>query len=87
VCCTAYSAGLRIGEACRLKPVDVDSARGLIHVHEGKGKKDRDVMVSEGCSLSSASHRRICRPQGEWLAPSNHWPNKPVDVRTVREAF
>ena len=38
VAITAYSAGLRISEACRLRPEDIDSARRLIHVRLGKGR-------------------------------------------------
>jgi site-specific recombinase XerD len=47
ICSVAYGAGLRIHEACTLKPQDIDSPRGLIHVREGKGKKDREVMLGE----------------------------------------
>jgi integrase len=38
---TAYSAGLRINETCRLRVEDIDSKRQLIHIRLGKGKKDR----------------------------------------------
>lgn len=41
-----YSAGLRIGEALNLKPVDIDSKRMLIHVKNAKGKKDRCTLLS-----------------------------------------
>src|ERR1700691_4614092 len=43
---TAYAAGLRIGEVCRLKPASIDSKRMLIHVEGGKGAKDRYAMLS-----------------------------------------
>jgi integrase/recombinase XerD len=42
-----YSAGLRVGEAVRLKIADIDSERGLIHVRGGKGMKDRFTLLSE----------------------------------------
>jgi site-specific recombinase XerD len=43
----AYAGGLRVSEIVALKPVDIDSARMVIHIRRGKGKKDRDVMLSE----------------------------------------
>jgi len=43
---TAYAAGLRIGEVCRLKVTSIDSKRMLIHVDGGKGAKDRYAMLS-----------------------------------------
>ncbi len=42
-----YSAGLRVGEAVRLRLEDIDEARRLIHVRGAKGKKDRYTILSE----------------------------------------
>jgi site-specific recombinase XerD len=43
---TGYGAGLRVSEVVRLKISDIDSARGLLRVEQGKGKKDRYAMLS-----------------------------------------
>jgi len=42
---TAYSMGLRLGEALHLQVGDIDSARGKVHIHQGKGRKDRFVLL------------------------------------------
>lgn len=42
---TIYSCGLRLQEGTHLQLKDIDSARGLIHVHCGKGAKDRYVPL------------------------------------------
>ena len=43
---TAYAAGLRVGEVVRLKVSDIDSARMVINVRQGKGQKDRVTPLS-----------------------------------------
>ena len=42
---TVYSLGLRLQEGCNLQVGDIDSARGWVHVHRGKGAKDRYVPL------------------------------------------
>lgn len=42
---TVYSMGLRLQEGLNLQVGDVDAARGLVHVHRGKGAKDRYVPL------------------------------------------
>lgn len=44
---TAYSAGLRVSELINLKITDIDSKRMMLHIREGKGKKDRMVPLSK----------------------------------------
>ena len=43
---TAYGAGLRVSEVAALKIDDIDSTRMLIRVEQGKGRKDRNAMLS-----------------------------------------
>src|SRR5260370_9446397 len=59
---TLYATGARRAEAARLKVSDIDSQRMVVHIHEGKGGKDRDVMLSpklleELSVLLSAAYR------------------------------
>ena len=42
----AYGAGLRVSEVAHLKVDDIDSTRMLIRVEQGKGRKDRNAMLS-----------------------------------------
>jgi site-specific recombinase XerD len=44
---TIYSAGLRVSEAIALTANDINSANMVVHVRQGKGRKDRYVMLSE----------------------------------------
>lgn len=44
---TVYSMGLRLNEALHLQVGDIDSERKLVHVHRGKGAKDRYVPISQ----------------------------------------
>lgn len=42
---TVYSMGLRLNEGLNLHVGDIDAARGLVHIHRGKGAKDRLVPL------------------------------------------
>jgi len=52
---TLYATGVRRAELTHLKISDVDSQRMVIHVRGGKGRKDRDVMLSQSCSRNCGS--------------------------------
>jgi len=70
---TLYATGLRRAELARLKVSDIDSQRMVIHVRGGKGRKDRDVMLSPMLLDELRQHwRRLQRKPSEWLFPSRH---------------
>ena len=63
-----YATGLRVSEAIARKPTDIDSQRMTIRVTQGKGQKDRDVMLSEQLLSILRDWYRFARPT-EWLFP------------------
>jgi integrase/recombinase XerD len=65
-----YAAGLRITEACRLLPEDIDSKRMVIHVRCGKGGVDRYTMLSPLLLDQLRHYWRFDRPNlGGYLFP------------------
>lgn len=76
---TAYSAGLRLAELVCLKPHHIKSDRMLIHVEQGKGRKDRYTLLSERLLDELRAYWREYRPLGAWLfmneGGSGHVPN------------
>jgi integrase/recombinase XerD len=81
---TCYAAGLRISEAVHLKPTAVDSQRMVIRVEQGKGQKDRYVMLSPKLLDTLRSYWQALRPK-EWLFPGDH-PGQPITRDAVGQA-
>jgi len=81
----SYGAGLRSAEVCNLKVTDIDSQRMLIHVEQGKGAKDRKVMLSPGLLDLLRDYWREARPKG-WLFPGKPRIN-PISPRQLNRAF
>jgi integrase/recombinase XerD len=63
-----YAAGLRISEAIALKPTDIDSQRMTLRVTQGKGQRDRYVMLSEKLLTILRDWYRVAKPT-EWMFP------------------
>ena len=86
---TLYATGVRRAELTHLKVSDVDSQRMVIHVQGGKGRKDRDVMLSHRLIEELREHwRRLRRKPSVWLFPGNHdhRGDRPIDTKTVWHA-
>jgi len=67
---TCYGAGLRISEAVALQPPAIDSKRMVLRVEQGKGNKDRYVMLSPKLLEVLRDWWRVERPR-HWLFPGD----------------
>ena len=67
---TAYAAGLRVSEAIHLKVTDIDSQRMTLRVDQGKGRKDRYVMLSPRLLEVLRAYWKTFRPE-LWLFPGD----------------
>jgi site-specific recombinase XerD len=83
---TAYGAGLRISEACALKPTDIDTQRMLIHVRLGKGNKDRYVLLGETVLALLRDYYKTARRKGVYLFPG-YKPQSPLCPAAVRKVM
>ena len=81
---TLYGTGLRREELCRLRVTDVDSQRMVIHVRQGKGKKDRDVTLSPKLLEVLRAYWKWRKPK-IYLFPSYQLKRReqPISSRTV----
>ena len=81
---TCYAAGLRISEAVHLKPAAIDSQRMVIRVEQGKGQKDRYVMLSPALLEILRSYWWAVRPK-VWLFPGDS-PGEAITRGAVGDA-
>lgn len=82
----AYGAGLRASEVLHLKVSDIDSQRMILHVEQGKGRKDRNAMLSPALLAVLREWWRIAQAkrlmlEGGWLFPGQN----PVNHLTARQ--
>jgi len=82
---TIYAAGLRLSEATHLRVSDIDGSRMQIRVEQGKGKKDRYVLLSNVLLRQLRDYWRRYRP-GIWLFP-NRSEDRPISEGTVQKVF
>jgi site-specific recombinase XerD len=81
----AYAAGLRLSEVLHLKLSDIDSQRMILRVEQGKGKKDRNVMLSPALLQTLRTYWKQCRPR-VWLFPG-HGGKRPLHATLLQRAF
>src|SRR5580658_1060658 len=80
----AYGAGLRVSEVVALKISDIDRERMLLRVEQGKGQKDRFVMLSPQLLELLRDWRQVAQPRG-WLFPGLD-PVNPMSARQLCRA-
>lgn len=84
-----YATGARRAELAHLKVSDIDSQRMVIHIQGGKGRKDRDVMLSPTLLVALRDHWRTLRRKPKvWLFPGNRWhtSEEPIDTKVIWQA-
>jgi site-specific recombinase XerD len=90
----AYGCGLRAGEVVRLRAGDIDAAQGIIRIVQGKGRKDRNVMLSKDLLALLRQWWQV-RPEGHdkgvpmeqrWLFPGGT-PGRPLTTRQFSRLF
>ena len=77
----AYGAGLRVSEVANLRVSDIDSERMVIRVEQGKGKKDRNGMLSPRLLVLLREWWLVGRPT-TWLFPGRD-PLLPITPRQL----
>lgn len=80
----AYACGVRLSEAIRLEARDIDSARMVVHVRRGKGRKDRYVTLSPVLLDLLRGYWKSERPR-PWLFPSPLNADRPIGLTTIEK--
>ena len=84
---TIYSCGLRLLEGAHLRVSDIDSGRMMLHIHNGKGNKDRFVPLPVRTLELLRQQWRIHRSP-EWMFPSPKFGNsRPLTACALQSAF
>jgi integrase/recombinase XerD len=81
---TAYGAGLRVSEVVALQVADIDSRRMVIRIRQGKGHKDREVMLSHRLLAVLREYWKAVKPK-HWLFPGQI-PDRPLTAKPVWHA-
>jgi integrase/recombinase XerD len=80
----AYSAGLRVSELAAMRVRDVDPGRGVILVHNGKGRKDRYTILANRTKRLLEMYQDLYKPK-LWLFEGQG--NAHISTRTIQEVF
>src|ERR1700674_1216519 len=87
---TVYATGVRRSELTRFHIPDIDSRLMVIHIRGGKGRQDRDVMLSPTLLQALRNYwRGLKRKPKDWLFPGGRWhtANHPITPKVVWNAY
>jgi site-specific recombinase XerD len=82
---TTYAAGLRVSEVVALQVSDIDSQRMAIRVRQGKGRKDRETLLSPRLLAELRTYWKLERPR-PWLFPG-HDRTQPLSIATAQKVY
>ena len=84
ICEVFYSTGTRLSECCQLRIADIDSVNLCIHLRQGKGNKDRMLLLSPRCYETLKKYYVQYKP-GEYIF-EGQYPNQPCSPSSLRDA-
>jgi len=82
---TCYGCGLRVSELVALKVLDIDGERGLLRIEQGKGAKDRNVLLPTTLLHRLRRYWQRYRPS-RWVFPCRT-NDAPLGITTAQKAF
>jgi len=83
---TTYGGGLRVSEVVRLRVGDIDAARDMLRIEQGKGRKDRYPLLGPRLLVELRHYWQVYRPTPPWLFPQRSKP-VPMDPTTAQKLY
>lgn len=81
-----YGCGLRVSELVQLRVSDIDGERSLLRITQGKGAKDRLVLLAPTLLKQLRHYWQAERPQ-RWLFPNEHQWEQHISISTAQRVF
>jgi len=81
-----YGCGLRVGEVVSVRVRDIDGERRLLRIEQGKGAKDRLVLLCPSLLEKLRAYWRRYHPV-DWLFPNVRHASRPLSISTAQKVF
>jgi integrase len=83
---TCYGCGLRVSELVSLRVGDIDGERKLLRIEQGKGSKDRQVLIAPALLDRLRRYWQAQRPT-DWLFPNERDWAQHLSITTAQRIF